>query len=60
MFHLKLSKMETKRKLGKDTLSLTVPETSLTFCDATSVNFQPTSATLPVNFEAPKPKADKL
>ena len=39
--------------------SLTVPDTSCTFDDATSVNFQPTSATRPPNLVAPIPKADK-
>ena len=44
----------------KVTLSVTVSDTSDTFLVATSVNFQPTSATLLVNFEAPKENADQL
>ena len=39
---------------------MTVSDTSDTFLVATSVNFQPTSATLLVNFEAPKENADQL
>ena len=39
---------------------MTVSDTSETFLVATSVNFQPTSATLLVNFEAPKENADQL
>ena len=44
----------------KLTFSVTVSDTSDTFLVATSVNFQPTSATLLVNFEAPKENADQL
>ncbi len=44
----------------KPTLSVTTPETSDTFCEATSVNFQPTSATLPVILDAPNERADQL
>ena len=45
---------------AKQTFSVTVSDTSETFLVATSVNFQPTSATLLVNFEAPKENADQL
>lgn len=44
----------------KITFSETAPDTSETFWLATSVNFQPTSATLPLIFEAPKESADQL
>ena len=42
------------------TFSDMVPDTSVTFWDATSVNFHPTSATFPPSFEAPMENADKL
>ena len=42
------------------TFSVTVSDTSDTFLVATSENFQPTSFTVLVNFEAPIEKADQL
>ena len=42
------------------TFSLTVPDTSETFCVATSDNFFPASDIFPVNLEAPNAKADQL
>ena len=61
----KMQKKATKEKekLFVDrprTFSVTVSDTSETFLEATSVNFQPTSATLLVNFEAPRENADQL
>ena len=38
---------------------LTVPDTSCTFDDATSLNFQPISAARPPNLDAPIEKADR-